>query len=80
MKDLLIISLFGTLFLMIGTLIGLLNFGYAQNDARIGSNMVDIRLQNLTEWPNIHSNVKTDFNPNVTYPQIQTSALFTLLQ
>ncbi|MGA8915746.1 MAG: hypothetical protein WB474_07150, partial [Nitrososphaeraceae archaeon] len=25
-------------------------------------------------WPNIHSNVMTDFNPNVTYPQIQSSA------
>lgn len=38
------------------------------------SNIFDVRLQNLTAWPNIHSNVKTDFNPNVTSPQIQASA------
>ena len=46
----------------------------AQNTTSNGSNIVDIRLQNVTTWPNIHSNVKTDFNPNVTYPQIQSSA------
>ena len=33
--------------------------------------------QNLTdkyEWPNIHENVITDFNPNVSYPQIENTA------
>ena len=45
----------------------------AQNTSD-GSNIFDVRLQNVTTWPNIHSNVKTDFNPNVTYPQIQSSA------
>ena len=30
--------------------------------------------KNLTFWPNIHPNVKTDFNPNVTSPNIQESA------
>ncbi|MGA7142141.1 MAG: hypothetical protein WBX29_09050, partial [Nitrososphaeraceae archaeon] len=46
----------------------------AQNTTSDGSNIFDVRLQNVTTWPNIHSNVKTDFNPNVTYPQIQSSA------
>jgi len=31
-------------------------------------------LGNLTIWPNIHSNVKTNFNPNVTFPHIRDSA------
>ena len=65
---------FGVLILIIGTLIGLQKFGYGQNITNEGSNIVDIRLQNVTIWPNIHSNVKTDFNPNVTYPEIQSSA------
>jgi carbonic anhydrase len=33
--------------------------------------------QNLTdkyEWPNIHENVITDFNSNVSYPQIENTA------
>ncbi len=33
--------------------------------------------QNLTdkyEWPNIHENVMTDFNSNVSYPQIENTA------
>ena len=46
----------------------------AQNTTSNGSNIFDIRLQNVTTWPNIHSNVKTDFNPNVTSPEIQSSA------
>lgn len=31
-------------------------------------------MQNVTTWPNTHSNVNTDFNPNVTSPEIQSSA------
>jgi carbonic anhydrase/acetyltransferase-like protein (isoleucine patch superfamily) len=46
----------------------------AQNTNNDTNNIFDVRLQNLTAWPNIHSNVKTDFNPNVTSPQIQASA------
>jgi carbon dioxide concentrating mechanism protein CcmM len=46
----------------------------AQNTANTTNNIFDVRLQNITTWPNIHSNVKTDFNPNVTSPQIQGSA------
>jgi hypothetical protein len=65
---------FGVLILIVGTLIGLQKFGYGQNITNEGSNIFDVRLQNVTTWPNIHSNVKTDFNPNVTYPQIQSSA------
>ncbi|HJT83458.1 MAG TPA: hypothetical protein VJ697_03155 [Nitrososphaeraceae archaeon] len=33
--------------------------------------------QNLTEkyeWPNIHENVKSDFNSNISYPQIENTA------
>lgn len=26
------------------------------------------------DWPNIHSNVETDFNTNVTFPEIQETA------
>lgn len=29
---------------------------------------------NSQEWPNIHENVKTDFNPNITFPSAQGSA------
>lgn len=65
---------FAVLILIVGTLIGLPKLGYAQNITSDGSNIFDVRLQNVTTWPNIHSNVKTDFNPNVTYPQIQSSA------
>ena len=46
----------------------------AQNTANTTNNIFDVRLQNITAWPNIHSNVKTDFNPNVTSPGIQGSA------
>ena len=60
--------------LIVDTLIGLQKFGYGQNITNEGSNIFDIRLQNVTTWPNIHSNVKTDFNPNVTSPEIQSSA------
>lgn len=39
------------------------------------SNQVSaVNKVNSTQWPNIHSNVQTDFNPNVTLPQIQDSA------
>ena len=34
-------------------------------------------IQNLTDkydWPNIHENVITDFNSNVSYPQIENTA------
>ncbi len=55
-------------------LIGIPMSAYAQNTTKEGSNIFDRRLQNVTAWPNIHSNVKTDFNPNVTSPQIQDSA------
>ena len=65
---------FGVLILIIGTLIGLQKFGYGQNITNEGSNIFDIRLQNVTTWPNIYSNVKTDFNANVTSPEIQSSA------
>ena len=33
--------------------------------------------QNLTEkyeWPNIHENVKSDFNSNISYPEIENTA------
>src|SRR5919106_4523281 len=26
------------------------------------------------EWPNIHSNVETDFNTNISFPEIQETA------
>jgi carbonic anhydrase/acetyltransferase-like protein (isoleucine patch superfamily) len=32
------------------------------------------KSENFTIWPNIHPNVKTDFNPNVTFPSIQGTA------
>lgn len=60
--------------LIIVTLFVLPVVGYAQNSTKVGSNIVDIRIQNITTWPNIHSNVITEFNPNVTAPQIQASA------
>ena len=79
MKEIRFFFHFGVLILIIGTVIGLPKFGYAQNITNQGSNIVDIRLQNVTAWPNIHSNVKTDFNPNVTYPQIQSERVYSPL-
>jgi carbonic anhydrase len=76
MNELQVVSLScGLLLLCIGTVIGIGNVGYAQNATTIGTNIADLRgYQNNTEWPNIHSNVMTDFNPNITYPQIQDTA------
>jgi hypothetical protein len=31
-------------------------------------------ITSTTQWPNIHSNVLTDFDPNVVLPEIQESA------
>ena len=73
-KEVQVFIQFGVLILLIGTLVGLPKNGYAQNITIEGSNIFDIRSQNITTWPNIHSNVKTDFNPNVTSPVIQSSA------
>ena len=73
-KEVQVFIQFGVLILLIGTLVGLPKNGYAQNITNEGSNIFDIRSQNITTWPNIHSNVKTDFNPNVTSPVIQNSA------
>ena len=71
----LIVSIFIGLVLSIGTLISYENIGHAESNTYIGTNIVDSRgFQNNTEWPNIHSNVKTDFNSNVTYPRIDASA------
>lgn len=70
-----IVSIFIGLVLSIGTLIGYENIGHAESNTYIGTNIVDSRgFQNNTEWPNIQSNVKTDFNSNVTYPRIDASA------
>src|SRR5689334_2304942 len=67
--------LLGALILIVGAgFVCLPMSGYAQNATKEGSNIFDVRLQNITTWPNIHANVKTDFNPNVTSPQIQASA------
>jgi carbonic anhydrase len=75
MNELLVILLSCALLLCIGTFIDYGNIGYAQNNTTIGTNIADLRgYQNNTEWPNIHSNVKTDFNPNITSPQIQDTA------
>ena len=75
MNELQVVLLSCGLLLCIGTLIGYGNVGYAQNATTIGTNIADLRgYQNNTEWPNIHSNVMTDFNPNITYPQIQDTA------
>jgi len=73
-KEVQVFLQFGFLILIICTLVGLPKNGYAQNITNEGSNIFDIRSQNITTWPNIHSNVKTDFNPNVTSPVIQSSA------
>ena len=50
--------------------------GQEQQQQKIQSSQSEI--QNLTdnkyEWPNIHENVITDFNSNVSYPQIENTA------
>ena len=46
-----------------------------QQQQKIQSSQSEI--QNLTDkydWPNIHENVITDFNSNVSYPQIENTA------
>jgi serine acetyltransferase len=69
------ISIFIGLVLGVGTFIGYENVGYAESNTVIGTNNVSLRgFQNNTVWPNIHSNVKTDFNSNITYPRIDPSA------
>jgi carbonic anhydrase/acetyltransferase-like protein (isoleucine patch superfamily) len=38
------------------------------------TNESDTHSSYSTEWPNIHSNVKTDFNTNISLPEIQGTA------
>ena len=56
-----------------------LNSSFSQEEKGQGQKIQSSQsgTQNLTdkyEWPNIHENVITDFNSNVSYPQIENTA------
>ena len=38
------------------------------------TNESDTHSSYSKEWPNIHSNIKTDFNTNISFPEIQETA------
>jgi carbon dioxide concentrating mechanism protein CcmM len=40
----------------------------------IMTNESDTHSSYNKEWPNIHSNIKTDFNTNISFPEIQETA------
>jgi carbon dioxide concentrating mechanism protein CcmM len=40
----------------------------------IMTNESDTHSSYSKEWPNIHSNIKTDFNTNISFPEIQETA------
>lgn len=62
------IMLIGVQFSLISLLIGIV---FTQLIAVDGQNTTE---QDPTDWPNIHSNVFTDFNENITSPQIDKEA------